>query len=177
MDRSWTLISSKWPSKKTLSEQSHSPIFGSAWIYRHVAFILAKGTSVITSGVVLWCLMETAALLVFVWIQFFKNENCHGNSCSHLLQSSGSDADICEGSYALRIMCPLQLSGFFPLTFPLKKKKRYENMFKRNFLGDWKAQGIDRQKWSLLSVAPELKSNCLLLALNTRILGRTALIF
>lgn len=50
-------------------------------------------------------------------------------------------------------------------------------MFKRNLLGDWKAQGIDRQKWSLLSVVLELKSNCLLLALNTRILGRTVLIF
>lgn len=63
-------------------------------------------------------------LSVFVWIQVFKNENCHGNSCSPLLQSSGSDADICGDIYALRVMCTFHYSGFFfPLTFLFKKIK------------------------------------------------------
>lgn len=105
---------------------------------------------------------------------FLKNENRHGNSCSHLLQSSGSDADICEESSALRIIHPLQWSGFFPLTFPFLKNKK---VWERNLLGSRKTQRIGRQKWSLWSVAPELKSNCLLLALNTGILGGQCSLF
>ena len=42
--------------------------------------------------------------------------------------------------------------------------------------GIWRVQGIGKQEWSLLSVAPELKSNHLLLALNTGVLGRAALV-
>lgn len=39
--------------------------------------------------------METAVLSIFVWIQVFPSENCHGNSCSHLVQSTGRDAGLC----------------------------------------------------------------------------------
>lgn len=141
MDGSWTLVSSQWPSQKALSEHSHSPTFGSAWIYSHVLFTLAKGRSIITSGLVLWCLMETAALPVFVWIQFLKNENCHGNSCSHLLQSSGSDADICGESYALRVMCPSQWSGFFPLTFPFLKYNKVWEYVQKKFTRELESSG------------------------------------
>lgn len=122
----WTLMSSKLPSNKPQWEPSFSPVFGSAQTYTHVPLILAKGSSIITSGRVLWCPIATAVLPVFVWIQFFKKkENRHGNSCSHLLQSSGSDTgNLCEESHALRIMCPLQWKRFFLLTFPFLKNKK-----------------------------------------------------
>lgn len=65
----------------------------------------------------------------------FKNENHHGNSCSHLLQSSENDAGIGGESYDLRIMCPLYWILPTNIFIKKKKKKKYENVFKRNLPG------------------------------------------
>lgn len=69
------------------------------------------------------------------------------------------------------------MEWIFPANITIKKKiKKCKSVCKRNLPGNWRVQGIGKQEWSLLSVAPELKSNHLLLALNAGVLGRAVLV-
>ena len=67
------------------------------------------------------------------------------------------------------------MEWIFPANITIKKKiKKCKSVCKINLPGNWSVQGIGKQEWSLLSVAPEL--NHLLLALNAGVLGRAVLV-
>lgn len=165
------------PSNKPLSGHSHSPIFSSSWTYTHVPLILAKGSSIIPSGHVLGCLLETAVLPVFVWIQYFLKWKSPWQQLQSLITEQWKWCWYLWGNLCSQNNVPLTMEWIFPANITIKKKiKKCKSVCERNLPGNWRVQGIGKQEWSLLSVAPELKSNHLLLAINTGVLGRAVLI-
>ena len=80
----------------------------------HVPLILAKGNSIIPSGHVLGCLLETAVLPVFVWIQYFLKWKSPWQQLQSLITEHWKWCWYLWGNLCSQNNVPLTMEWIFP---------------------------------------------------------------